>query len=819
MYISEDLKAAIGRLYNIPEELRKLPQWVCWKLEDIGASKPTKVPYTPNNQHASTTNKNTWASFEDCLRAYASGHFSGVGFVFSADDPYSFIDLDDTAGDALAFSRQHHIFKTFNSYSEISPSGKGLHIIIKGNVPVGRKRSFVEIYSSGRYATFTGNVHLNEPIKECQPQLISLWEQMGASIPKTMIFTGDKDEKQTDEEIIRTAASAINGDKFNQLFIGNWQSAYKSQSEADFALIDIIAFYTQNRTQIARLFRSSGLGKRDKAKRQDYLDYMINQSFDRMLPDVDIEGLNIDIDKLKNGSVAQSVEPKAHNFVSEGSSPSTPTNSNEGVSRNGSASGFGPEGLGSIPNTPINSIPEFTDISSSPSFTLNPPPGLVGEIAQFIYQASPRPVPEIALAGALGLMSGIVGRAYNVSATGLNQYILLLAATGSGKEGLQAGISKLMSHVRQQVPTATNFLGPSEIASGQALFKYISNTSQSFVSILGEFGLRLMAMANVNANGAEVSLRRIVLDLYNKSGHKDVVQPSIYADKDKNVGGIQAPAFSICGESTPERFYGNLNEDMISEGLLPRFLMIEYTGPRVPFNESHSLVEPTFSLIDKLTQLAAICETVNNANPRRVVTVELDNEAKQLSQSYDRYCDRQINTTNKDVIRHLWNRAHIKVLKLSATVAVGINPINPLITANEIKWAMDLVNHDIKNLTNKFEEGKVGSNTLEVRQIEEVIRAIKDYVMSDWEHVKKYADKKGEGMHRDKVVPYTYLSRKLIMQSSFKNDRLGSTNAIKRCLQIMTERDYLREIGSGQLSQKYGFSGKAYAISNNDILK
>lgn len=71
------------------------------------------------------------------------------------------------------------------------------------------------------------------------------------------------------------------------------------------------------------------------------------------------------------------------------------------------------------------------------------PPGLVGEIAQFIYAQAPRPVPEIALAGALGMVAGIAGRAYNVSGTGLNQYTLLLAPTGTGKEAIASGIDKL----------------------------------------------------------------------------------------------------------------------------------------------------------------------------------------------------------------------------------------------------------------------------------------------------------------------------------------------------------------------------------------
>jgi len=88
-------------------------------------------------------------------------------------------------------------------------------------------------------------------------------------------------------------------------------------------------------------------------------------------------------------------------------------------------------------------------------------------MAQFIYSAAPRPVPEVALAAAIGLMAGITGRAYNISGTGLNQYVLLLAMTGAGKEAAASGINKLMNTIKMQVPTSTGFIGPSEISSAQ----------------------------------------------------------------------------------------------------------------------------------------------------------------------------------------------------------------------------------------------------------------------------------------------------------------------------------------------------------------
>src|ERR1700677_1592711 len=273
---------------QIPQELKLLRQWLVWRLEDIGAQRPTKVPYDARTgKLASVTEPETWTDFSSAVSASKS--YSGIGFVFSDNDPYTFIDLDNTEGDKIALNRQIELHKALDSYSEVSPSGVGLHIIIKGKVPAGRRRSHIEVYSSNRYATFTGNVYNNKPIAERQEILQNIWEQMGSG-PATFVYQGDQEEKFNDKEIIEQCRTAANGDKFNSLWTGNWESIYQSQSEADFALIDIIAFYTQNRSQIERLFRQSKLGTRDKAKRKDYIGWMVNRSFDRMLPKIDIDG-------------------------------------------------------------------------------------------------------------------------------------------------------------------------------------------------------------------------------------------------------------------------------------------------------------------------------------------------------------------------------------------------------------------------------------------------------------------------------------------------------------------------------------------------
>jgi hypothetical protein len=83
-----------------------------------------------------------------------------------------------------------------------------------------------------------------------------------------------------------------------------------------FCLVDIVAFYTQNRKQIARIFRQSALGKRDKAKRDKYIEYMVEKSFDRQLPKIDIEGLKIEFATMMANRAGAAVQP--------GGSPAAP---------------------------------------------------------------------------------------------------------------------------------------------------------------------------------------------------------------------------------------------------------------------------------------------------------------------------------------------------------------------------------------------------------------------------------------------------------------------------------------------------------------
>ena len=762
---------------NIPSELRAYKQWVLWRLEIRQDAKDTKVPYNfYTGQKASVTNPNDWCNFADiwqlsfpCREAVdpstpvSESGFSGIGFVFTKIDPYSGIDLDDTHGDEENYARQLKIYNDFESYSEFSQSGQGLHIICRGEVPTGRRRSSIEMYSSERYFAITGNVYGNRfEITDQQENLTRLYNQMGSA---AVVYTvEDKEEKQTDAEIIEIALNAENGDKFKLLHNGEWNTLYPSQSEADFAYVDIIAYYTQNRAQIRRLFRKSKLGQTPKdnykhrGDRPAYVEYMVNKSFDRQLPWIDLEGLHIPTKEILN------VEPVSDN----------------------------------------------TQYNNASSTRIEFPPGLLGDIAFYIYSNSPTPVKEIALAGAIGLMAGICGRAYNISGTGLNQYILLLAQTGTGKEAMSDGINQLLNAVKQKVPAVIDFKGPGEIASAPALARCFERTPCIF-SILGEFGLTLSEMANPRA-GHLLGLKRMLLHLFNKSGKGNVFDATVYSDKMKNIPNAVAPSFTIVGESTPQAFYSSLSENMIELGVLPRFTIIEYKGKVPYYDKSFKKLDPPFELIDKITSLAAIC--LGRQAQNQVENVQLDEAATELFDNFSRYCTDQQNESDSEVTQHLFSRANMKALKLAGVLAVGINQISPIVTYDIAKYSTDLIHAEVNKLIERFKSGDVGyAESTEGKQMQDLCRVIREYSKKNFDFWNKYGV--SEEMYRQGVITQSAIQRRLVATASFRLDvKQGATNAIAKQLKSLLEADDLKEVPKVQMQANFNTTARAFVVSN-----
>jgi len=262
---------------NIPIELREMHQWVVRDERKIPIDPKTGVP-------ASSTDPTTWDSYENAIRAYRTGRYAGIGFVFTESDPYVGVDYDHVRENGGWEAGYLEEILSFGSYAELSPSGTGAHVITKGKIPGDRHRSGPrEMYERGRYFTFTGNQIEGacSEIRQAQEAINTVYQIIDPnhqencnqpSQPERPAHDVQQGKTTSDYEIIRKAEAAKNGDKFSRLMRGDW-SGYPSQSEADSALCCMLVFYTRDIPQIYRIFRMSGLDRPKWMEKHGALTY------------------------------------------------------------------------------------------------------------------------------------------------------------------------------------------------------------------------------------------------------------------------------------------------------------------------------------------------------------------------------------------------------------------------------------------------------------------------------------------------------------------------------------------------------------------
>jgi hypothetical protein len=261
---------------TIPAGIRARLQWVVWKYQfnPEKTTKPwTKVPYNPTlGSKASHSDPTTWGTFQDALGRLQKGGFDGIGYVFYQEDPYCGIDLDECRNpvDGAIDLVMGGYVDQMSSYTEVSPSGTGLHIIIEAKLPKGgrkNKKRGIEIYDQQRFFCFTGQIVEGSPAepKPRQPELDCFYAEIFGpqNTQSGAIFEPDHSPLTDAEQHIldKARANSKNGEKINLLLDGRFEDAgYNSHSEADLALCNHLAFwFNRDRVTMDKVFRASKL--------------------------------------------------------------------------------------------------------------------------------------------------------------------------------------------------------------------------------------------------------------------------------------------------------------------------------------------------------------------------------------------------------------------------------------------------------------------------------------------------------------------------------------------------------------------------------
>ena len=297
----------------IPIEMRKAKRWVCWSKEKRNG-KYNNVPKTVHNRSASHSNPDTWSSFSQANSARKLFKFDGVSFALG--DSWAGFDFDNVYNKK---TKEWHdpskqiieLLVENGAYIEFSPSGNGVHAIlwtegllddeefvelkrIITSAKSGFKKEWkdesgaaIEFYHGNRILTTTGdkisncqpdfsNGHHKDAVKEACKSIIN---SFGLKKRKKSSQVISNHEYMDDNTILKLASSAANGAKFQDLLNGDWQDYGKSQSSADLAFLNMLAFYTgKNADQMKRLFEESGLYREDKG--ETYIETSIQRAID-----------------------------------------------------------------------------------------------------------------------------------------------------------------------------------------------------------------------------------------------------------------------------------------------------------------------------------------------------------------------------------------------------------------------------------------------------------------------------------------------------------------------------------------------------------
>ncbi|EAQ26702.1 DUF3987 domain-containing protein [Roseovarius sp. 217] len=438
-----------------------------------------------------------------------------------------------------------------------------------------------------------------------------------------------------------------------------------------------------------------------------------------------------------------------------------------------------------------------------------PKNSVVYEIQQFLYAQSHRQNLTIASVAAIALWAGIVGRNVNVSGEGLNQYVLLVAGTGRGKETISKGIGKIIEAIAQTVPEARNLVS-GRFASSQAILQHLQNFPATLsIQAEGEYLFRRITSPKASQN--EQDVLQTLLDLYHKSGFQASMPGYRKARVEESVGSIASPCFTLVTESTFGAVDALLAYDSVKKGFTPRFLIVMTKADRPYDNPSASEVRLDPYLVEKLA--GWYCATKANSNPLRGVNVTFSPEAEDLHNCFDRETTDLMNMGGDRPEGIIWNRSHLKALKLAASIAAGINPYCPHIEADVMRWAIKVERHNVEQLLAEMESGEVGESTEDVR-LGRVTKAFADYVLTE-HHLLSKGYRVSSDLHERRIVAFTYLHNKLGNTAPFrKNGYKEPRDLIRDSLKVLVEKGDLIEINKVQMFKETGHSVEGWMIGN-----
>lgn len=684
--------ATFDNLPDIPalNELKSLDHWVAWNYEPKpGASKLAKIPKNPRNGfNASSTKPETWGSYALAAKCASARRFSGVGFVLTDGDGYTGIDLDDCididTNEPAPWAQA--ILDLRETYAEISPSGSGIRLWVRGKIASGtgkgksrpdltddhgRPRHDVEVYVNGRYLTVTGHRWPASPdtINEAPRTLAALCSlMMPDAAPPSL----------TPANITRVVLPAPSGGDFFRQVNGAALASLSSWVPSIFPGAKHAGGTGAWRVSPRDLGRDT----------EEDLSIAPNGIRDWGIHDLGDarQGRRTAIDIVMEYGGAP--DPKSAAIWLCGRVGRDPVAMGLREARQidtGIAEGL----LGEInepPSEARKAVLASTSLGDGVDWTK--PKGLMADIADWIMATSRRPNRPLAVASAASVMSVVCGRhLYGPTGLPLNLYVITLADTAVGKARPLSAVYEVLKAARlAQLHDTLNAFSVSAIQDMVCEKPCVIATSDE----IGENFLK--RISNRKASTHEAGMKAVVMELFGRQ--RGDAPYTTHRRAQKAPVEVHQPSLSIYGASTPEAFYASITEQSVSDGFLNRFL-IAHAAPRARAQDvpdelktvPESIVRRLMAIVPTpsggdIAQALGVFSGLVAPDSRRL---EWDGEAGIAQMEFEESI-LDAGDGQPAVVRHLTGRVSDYTTRLASLHAVSRAGRNAKVNVDDLAW-------------------------------------------------------------------------------------------------------------------------------------
>lgn len=700
----------------IPAELQALKQWVVWRSVELPGGRVTKPLYQPKapKYRANVKKPDTWGTFEEAVNAtiYHPSEAQGIGFVFTPEDDFFGLDIDDEAEVAPEHLEQRQQFvkqiaDNMFTYCEQSPSGKGLHYIGRGRSNFKGRRSTalkIELYAQHRFFTMTGDrIGQTISITDQQHFLDAFFANYNEELEDMALLDTDSERSLDldDKEVLDKAARNPSFLDFYHARKGHLPGEWSTTCFFVLAELDRV---TGSVDQVKRILFSSPLvlesppganGETRLAKAMRTFDKDLARA--RRGNDngqYSLHHVNIGRQIYENIKAAE--RKKAEEDIAKLNAPE--------IAR------------GKIDQL-LEYFPEF-----EPYFgRLSLPPGLAGNFVAAATRASKIPALKFSIPSTLATLSGLLGRRYKLAlGGGINLNFILAAPPASGKS---ISISVWESFVNevyfdqynqlQGEPTPPQFT--MSTSSIQGVWSQFMKTP-SAVWFCDEAGGMVNVMQEGTSEGAK-RLKQAFNSLYDASKHGKINSPVASAEGskrgDKGIRNLNISTYWVMTHSQLK-----ITEDDITDGFLSRVIVVyddkhEDRKVRdsqiVPFGgNERDILSQVLSYLKQLNDVYLVNEAGAGGELIKIDASLIEEFAWDVERRVEEIA-MKANSRKLPVVYSVISRLHSNAMRIAGLLAVMDRPYAPAITEEHFKWAFGYLLFNLANVLRAVDTGELGS--------------------------------------------------------------------------------------------------------------